>query len=76
MRPMDVVRARHKDTGDHYTTTRHLATQRGDEILENRPAIDTYGRWLPTTPRKNLEPARDSHGRFTTHEPHAGEEEA
>ena len=84
MRPMDVVRARHKDTGDHYTTTRHLATKRGAAVLEDRPAVDQYGRWLPPLPHKTIQPARDSHGRFTpaadsgeaTDQPPAGEEEA
>lgn len=71
----DVVRARHKDTGDHYTTTRHRATLRGDTILD-RPAIDERGRWLPPTPHKTITPTRDDHGRFTTTEPVQGEEEA
>lgn len=83
-RPMDVVRARHKDTGDHYTTTRHRATQRGDQILEGRRAVDQYGRWLPPLPRKTIQPVRDARGRFTpeadspedTDQPVTGKEEA
>lgn len=75
------VRARDHDTGDHYTTTPHLAARRGDEVLENHPAVDRYGRWLPRTPHQNLTPARDAHGRFTSpdrgiDQPVTGEEEA
>lgn len=84
MRPMDVVRARHKDTGDHYTTTRHLADKRGDRILEDRPAVDEHGQWLPPLPHKTIQPVRDAHGRFApvadapgdTDQPVTGEEEA
>lgn len=84
MRPMDVVRARHKDTGDHYTTTRHRAALRGDTVLEGRPAVDEHGRWLPPLPHKNIQPVRDAHGRFApvadapgdTDQPVTGEEEA
>lgn len=81
----DAVRARNKDTGDHYTTTRHRADLRGDTVLEDRPALDKHGRWLAVTPKKNLTPVRDDHGRFTTpeadspediDEPITGEEEA
>ena len=83
-RPMDVVRARDPHSGDHYTTTRHLATKRGATVLEDRPAVDQYGRWLPPLPHKTIQPARDDHGRGTstadsgeaTEQPHAGEEEA
>lgn len=76
MNPHRPVRARNHDTGDLYTTTRHLAARRGDEVLEDRPAVDQHGAWLPPTPRKNLEPVRDKHGRFTTSQPVTGEEEA
>lgn len=75
------VRARDHVTGNHYTTTRHLAARRGDEVLEDRPAVDKHGAWLP--PKKHLTPARDGHGRFTStvadsdiDEPTTGEEEA
>lgn len=71
----DVVRARNKDTGDHYTTTRHRATLRGDSILD-RPATDKHGRWLDPTPHKTITPTRDTAGRFTPTEPAQGEEEA
>lgn len=76
------VRARDHVTGNHYTTTRHLAARRGDEVLEDRPAVDKYGAWLPL--KENITPARDSHGRFAPvadsagdiDEPTPGEEEA
>lgn len=73
--PWRPVRARAADGGT-YTTTPHLAAIQGDEILEDRPAVDEHGRWLPPTPKTNFEPARDSRGRFTTDEPDTGEEEA
>ena len=83
-RPMDVVRARDPHSGDHYTTTRHLATKRGATVLEDRPAVDQYGRWLPPLPHKTIQPARDDRGRSTstadsgeaTDQPATGEEEA
>lgn len=59
----------------HYTTTRHHANRSGHKILEGHPAVDEYGRWLDPTPRDNLTPVRDEHGRFTT-EPATGEEES
>lgn len=74
IRSLQVVRARNHTTGDHYTTTRHLADLSGDEVLEDHPAVDQYGRWLPTKPHKDITPARDDHGRFTS--PEAGKEEA
>lgn len=64
-RPMEVIRARHHGNGGSYTTTRHLAAQRGDKVLEGVPAVDAHGRWLPPTSRKPIQPARDDHGRFT-----------
>lgn len=82
-RLMGVVRARNNDTGESYTTTRHLAAQRGDSVLEGVRAVDAHGRWLPPTPKKNLTPVRDDRGRFTTPEadspedqPVTGEEES
>ena len=68
IRPLQVVRARNHATGDHYTTTRHLATLNGDDILEDHAAVDQYGRWLDPKPHQNITPARDERGRFTTQE--------
>ena len=59
----------------HYTTTRHHAARRGHKVLEDHPAVDEYGRWLDPTPREQITPARDDHGRFTS-EPTTGEEES
>lgn len=79
----DVVRARNSGNGSSYTTTRIRAEWRGDKILDGVPALDKHGRWRPPTPKKNLTPVRDDHGRFTTPEadspedqPVTGEEEA
>lgn len=49
------VRAKDHATGDHYTTTRHLAEKRGDQILEGKPALDANGNFLPR--KKNITPA-------------------
>lgn len=55
----EVVRVR-DETGGTYTTTRHLARLAGHEVLEDRPALDNRGNWLPPTPKENLttEPKR------------------
>ena len=68
MNGWEVVRARDHINGDHYTTTRHLATKRGATVLEDRPAVDQYGRWLDPKPHQDITPARDERGRFTTQE--------
>lgn len=68
----DVVRARHPRTGDHYTTTRQRAHRLGATVLDDHPAVDQWGRWLPTKPNTTL-PVRDQSGRFTT-TPDAGTE--
>ena len=66
----------------HYTTTRHHANRRGHKILEGHPAVDEHGRWLDPTPREQITPARDDHGRFIPEadslddEPATGEEES
>lgn len=65
------ILAKNKTTGEHYTTTRHLAKKRGDEVLEGRPATDVHGRWLPPKPVKNVQPTRT-----TIRKPVKGEEEA
>lgn len=52
--PYEKVRVRDHKTGDHYTTTRHLAAVRGDEVIEGHPAVDMYGRYLPAKPRKTV----------------------
>lgn len=71
--PWRPVRARAVDGGT-YTTTPHLAARAGAEILEDRPATDQYGRWLPPAPKNNLEPAQPVQA--PTYEPDLGEEEA
>lgn len=43
----EAVRARHKETGDHFTTSRVLAEKGGHEILEDRPPLDANGNWRP-----------------------------
>lgn len=53
----DVVRAKNSN-GDHYTTTRALAKEAGDSILEDKPAVDQFGNWLAVKP--NLTPAPES----------------
>lgn len=63
------ILAKNKTTGEHYTTTRHLAAKRGDEVLEGRPATDMYGRWLPPKPSKQIQPT-------TRKKPTPGKEEA
>ena len=71
----EVVRARDHVNGDHYTTTRHRATLRGDTILEGRDPLDKNGNWRTRTPHITITPVRARHGRFTS-EPTKGEEEA
>lgn len=75
IRLMEVIRARNHHTGGSYTTTRHLAAQAGDKVLEGVTAVDTHGQWLPPTPHINITPVRDDRGRFTS-EPVTGEEES
>lgn len=70
MNGWEVVRAKDHESGDHYTTTRHLAAKRGDEVIEDHPAVDKHGAWLPRKP--HITRGRDERGRFTT----TSEEEA
>ncbi|MFC0673551.1 hypothetical protein [Brachybacterium hainanense] len=46
-RPGDYVRVRHPDTGDHYTTTRMLASIQGATLLPGHEAVDRLGHPLP-----------------------------
>lgn len=52
--PGEWVRAKHPVSGAHYTTTRALANKAGAEILDGHPAVDRYGKPLPTKPRLDL----------------------
>ncbi|MDN5687129.1 MAG: hypothetical protein L0G94_10720 [Brachybacterium sp.] len=46
-RPGEYVRVRHPKTGDHYTTTRSLASKAGAKLLPGHLAVDTHGYPLP-----------------------------
>lgn len=51
----EYVRVRHPKTGDHYTTTRVLASKAGATVLPDHPAVDRYGRPLPRKPKNSKE---------------------
>ena len=38
----------------HWTMTRHQAAIAGAKVLEGKPAVDRWGRWLPHKPHANL----------------------
>lgn len=59
----DVVRVKAAN-GDHYTTTRVLALKAGESILEDKPAVDRYGNWLPR--KVNINPAPKKSASTTT----------
>lgn len=50
----EVVRVKDPTTGTHHTTTRVLARQLGYEVLEDHPAKDENGNWLPSKPAEPI----------------------
>lgn len=49
----EVIRAK-TPAGTHVTTTRVIAQQYNYEVLENRPAVDERGNWLPSKPSETI----------------------